>query len=225
VLSVPVGYFYEGVGDEEPRQVSQRERMMLEIARNFAEITNERHSGGGEPARPRLGPHQRAALARSCRTGGDEARPAAPTRRQDRALARGAVLGVLRMRILAAFSVALLLAGCANYGPRSSAAAPSAPGSRLRRLEVRPWRRQARRHAGGTVIGALLGSSAGRSLDRADRYPDSGGSGSEMPRQGDARRGRRRLPRIRPDGDDQRRGARRLRHACRQPDGSWQVVN
>jgi transcriptional regulator with XRE-family HTH domain len=43
VLSVPVSYFYEGIGDEEPRQVSQRERMMLEIARNFAEITNERH--------------------------------------------------------------------------------------------------------------------------------------------------------------------------------------
>jgi transcriptional regulator with XRE-family HTH domain len=43
VLSVPVSYFYEGIGDEGPRQVSQRERMMLEIARNFAEITNERH--------------------------------------------------------------------------------------------------------------------------------------------------------------------------------------
>jgi transcriptional regulator with XRE-family HTH domain len=43
VLSVPVGYFYEGIGDEGARQVTQRERMMLEIARNFADITNERH--------------------------------------------------------------------------------------------------------------------------------------------------------------------------------------
>jgi transcriptional regulator with XRE-family HTH domain len=43
VLSVPIGYFYEGIGEEGPRQVSQRERMMLEIARNFAEIQNERH--------------------------------------------------------------------------------------------------------------------------------------------------------------------------------------
>lgn len=43
VLSVPVGYFYEGIGEEAPRQVSHRERMMLEIARNFAEIHNERH--------------------------------------------------------------------------------------------------------------------------------------------------------------------------------------
>ncbi len=43
VLSVPVGYFYEGIGEEGTRQVTQRERMMLEIARNFADITNERH--------------------------------------------------------------------------------------------------------------------------------------------------------------------------------------
>jgi hypothetical protein len=38
-----VGYFYEGIGEEGTRQVTQRERMMLEIARNFADITNERH--------------------------------------------------------------------------------------------------------------------------------------------------------------------------------------
>jgi transcriptional regulator with XRE-family HTH domain len=43
VLSVPIGYFYEGIGEAGPRQVSHRERMMLEIARNFAEIHNERH--------------------------------------------------------------------------------------------------------------------------------------------------------------------------------------
>src|SRR5690242_6181558 len=43
VLSVPVGYFYEGIGEEGVRPVTQRERMMLEIARNFADISNERH--------------------------------------------------------------------------------------------------------------------------------------------------------------------------------------
>jgi transcriptional regulator with XRE-family HTH domain len=43
VLSVPISYFYEGIGEAGTRQVSPRERMMLEIARNFAEITNERH--------------------------------------------------------------------------------------------------------------------------------------------------------------------------------------
>jgi transcriptional regulator with XRE-family HTH domain len=41
VLGVPVGYFYEGIGEEGARQVPQRERMML--ARNFAEITDERY--------------------------------------------------------------------------------------------------------------------------------------------------------------------------------------
>src|SRR5579863_933096 len=35
VLSVPMAYFYEGMGVEEPRQVNARERMVLEIARNF----------------------------------------------------------------------------------------------------------------------------------------------------------------------------------------------
>jgi transcriptional regulator with XRE-family HTH domain len=44
VLSVPVGYFYEGLsGETEPPTVSSRERMMLELARNFSEIRNERH--------------------------------------------------------------------------------------------------------------------------------------------------------------------------------------
>jgi transcriptional regulator with XRE-family HTH domain len=43
VLNVPIGYFYEGIEEDEQRQTSQRERMMLEIARNFAEISDERH--------------------------------------------------------------------------------------------------------------------------------------------------------------------------------------
>jgi transcriptional regulator with XRE-family HTH domain len=43
VLSVPFGYFYEGVGEEGAQQVKPRERMLLDIARNFADITDERH--------------------------------------------------------------------------------------------------------------------------------------------------------------------------------------
>src|ERR1700681_2038705 len=43
VLNVPVGYFFEGFGEDDVREVPQRERMMLEIARNFADITDERH--------------------------------------------------------------------------------------------------------------------------------------------------------------------------------------
>jgi transcriptional regulator with XRE-family HTH domain len=42
VLGVPVGYFYEGIGEEAVRPVPHRERMVLEITRNFAEITDER---------------------------------------------------------------------------------------------------------------------------------------------------------------------------------------
>ena len=43
VLSVPVNHFFEGISEEEGRQVSSRERMCLELARNFAQIPNERH--------------------------------------------------------------------------------------------------------------------------------------------------------------------------------------
>jgi transcriptional regulator with XRE-family HTH domain len=43
VLSVPVNYFFEGLDAAEGRQVSPRERMCLELARNFAQIPNERH--------------------------------------------------------------------------------------------------------------------------------------------------------------------------------------
>jgi transcriptional regulator with XRE-family HTH domain len=43
LLGVPVGYFYEGIGEEPVRPVPQRERMLLEITRNFADITDERH--------------------------------------------------------------------------------------------------------------------------------------------------------------------------------------
>ena len=43
VLSVPMSYFYEGEGEEEQRHITSSERMVLEIARNFTGITNERH--------------------------------------------------------------------------------------------------------------------------------------------------------------------------------------
>ena len=43
VLSVPVGYFFDGLDGQDTRAVSPRERMCLELARNFAQIPNERH--------------------------------------------------------------------------------------------------------------------------------------------------------------------------------------
>jgi transcriptional regulator with XRE-family HTH domain len=41
-LSVPLTYFYEGFGGEGPRQITPHQRMLLEIARNFAEIRSEK---------------------------------------------------------------------------------------------------------------------------------------------------------------------------------------
>jgi transcriptional regulator with XRE-family HTH domain len=43
VLSVPVNYFFDGLDKENERAISPRERMCLELARNFAQIPNERH--------------------------------------------------------------------------------------------------------------------------------------------------------------------------------------
>lgn len=43
VLSVPVNYFFDGLTDERGGSISPRERMCLELARNFAQIPNERH--------------------------------------------------------------------------------------------------------------------------------------------------------------------------------------
>src|SRR5215831_1834416 len=43
VLSVPVSYFFDGLERGSERGISPRERMCLELARNFAQIPNERH--------------------------------------------------------------------------------------------------------------------------------------------------------------------------------------
>ena len=43
ILNAPINYFYEGVGEEGPKQITPHQRMLLEIARNFTEIRNEKH--------------------------------------------------------------------------------------------------------------------------------------------------------------------------------------
>ena len=43
VLNAPITYFYEGLGQDQPRPATPHQRMLLEIARNFAEIQNEKH--------------------------------------------------------------------------------------------------------------------------------------------------------------------------------------
>ena len=43
VLTVPIGYFFDGLDGQDSRTISPRERMCLELARNFSQIPNERH--------------------------------------------------------------------------------------------------------------------------------------------------------------------------------------
>ncbi|HEV2335961.1 MAG TPA: helix-turn-helix transcriptional regulator [Stellaceae bacterium] len=43
VLNTPITYFYDGLGEEAPRPAMPHQRMLLEIARNFGEIQNEKH--------------------------------------------------------------------------------------------------------------------------------------------------------------------------------------
>jgi transcriptional regulator with XRE-family HTH domain len=41
-LSVPLTYFFESFGEDGPRQITPHQRMLLNIARNFAEIRSEK---------------------------------------------------------------------------------------------------------------------------------------------------------------------------------------
>jgi transcriptional regulator with XRE-family HTH domain len=43
VLGVMVGHFYEGLDQPEEKQITSRQRMSLELARNFAMISNAKH--------------------------------------------------------------------------------------------------------------------------------------------------------------------------------------
>ena len=42
-LDVPITYFYEGVGGENSSQLAPHQRALLEVARNFTAIENEKH--------------------------------------------------------------------------------------------------------------------------------------------------------------------------------------
>ena len=43
VLTVPVAYFFDGLDSDAEKSKTPRERMCLELARNFSQISNERH--------------------------------------------------------------------------------------------------------------------------------------------------------------------------------------
>ena len=68
VLGVGVGYFFEGIDDEGRRLLNQRQRLCLEVSRNFANIENESYQ---------------EAVSQLCRTlanaNGDDSETAPPT--------------------------------------------------------------------------------------------------------------------------------------------------
>jgi transposase-like protein len=43
VLGVPVSFFYEGLDNKGGATVNERQRMCLELARNFSQISNPKH--------------------------------------------------------------------------------------------------------------------------------------------------------------------------------------
>ncbi len=43
VLGIPVGHFFEGLNSQRGSDLTARQRMCLELARNFSSIVNERH--------------------------------------------------------------------------------------------------------------------------------------------------------------------------------------
>jgi transcriptional regulator with XRE-family HTH domain len=64
VLDVPVGYFYDGLGDKSEKEAPTRQRMCLELARNFSMIKNDRHQEAlSQLARALAASDQKAAAA------------------------------------------------------------------------------------------------------------------------------------------------------------------
>ena len=43
VLAVPISYFFDGLDGDNEQTIAPRQRMCLELARNFSSIDNERH--------------------------------------------------------------------------------------------------------------------------------------------------------------------------------------
>ena len=61
-LSAPITYFYEGVGQEGPRQITPHQRMLLEIARTLSAPITYFYEGIGEEGARQIMPHQRMLL-------------------------------------------------------------------------------------------------------------------------------------------------------------------
>ena len=157
-------------------------------------------------------------------------------------VALGAKLGAVAV-------AALLLAGCGNdVGPKEGAGTLlGAAGGGLLGAQFGHGEGQLAATAAGTFLGALIGNQVGKSLDRADRQhiqqaqyeaqegpinepvhwrnPDSGHYGMVTPvREGESASGAycREFQHTIYVGGKAQEG---YGTACRQPDGSWRIVN
>lgn len=155
---------------------------------------------------------------------------------------------LLKRLAVAAITLALL-AGCQDAGTKQTLGTIAGAGAgALAGSQIGSGRGQLAAVAIGTLAGALIGSEIGKSLDRADRLamrrttqhaletapsghvaewrnPDSGNYGTVIPEP--AYRGpegqycREYQQTVTIDG----RTERAYGTACRQPDGSWRIVN
>jgi surface antigen len=153
-------------------------------------------------------------------------------------------------KFTAAGALALALAGCADYGPKETVGtvAGAGVGGLLGSFIGHSGPAKAAATGAGVLIGGLLGNQIGRSLDRADRNyaertsqqaleynpsgqqsewrnPDSGNYGYVTPErtyQDNYGRYCREYQQTIYVGGQPQQG---YGTACRQPDGSWQVVN
>ena len=78
VLGVPVSYFFDGLrSDGEPQDISPRQRMCLELARNFSLIDNEKHQEALSQMARALAAQSQAASQRAPAAPRPEGMPAA----------------------------------------------------------------------------------------------------------------------------------------------------
>ncbi|WP_374302496.1 RT0821/Lpp0805 family surface protein [Ferrovibrio sp.] len=152
--------------------------------------------------------------------------------------------------VVAALGIAGLLAACANdSGPKQNVGTVlGGVGGAVAGAQFGKGTGQLVGVAAGTLIGALLGSEVGKSLDRADRSymdranqrafestpsgtqvswrnPDSGNAGTVVPQPAyQAQSGEycREFQQTITVGGQTQQG---YGTACRQPDGSWKVMN
>lgn len=152
-------------------------------------------------------------------------------------------------RIMAAVSALALLGACADEGPKQQIGAVlGGIGGAVAGAQFGSGTGRLVGVAAGTMIGALLGSEVGKSLDRADmgymrqtnyqafeygrsgtaqtwRNPDSGNYGAVVPRPAYQTATGQYCREFQQSITVGGRSEQGYGTACRQPDGSWQIVN